>query len=129
MRTHVRGTLVGWLLLCALAFGVLAMHHLGTPAVGQSASGHSVTATSHSMPHDAGPPAPQDGDEQSLHLLHLCLAVLYGAVSAGALVALGRTVVRAIKPPLSWLSPPRTPARPPPRVGRAVLHTVCVLRV
>lgn len=126
MRTRVGGTLAGLLLLCALAFGVLAMHHVGTPTAEHAPSAHAAAAMHHG---GEGQPAPTDGDDQLVHLMHLCLAVLYVAIGAGLIASLLHRRFTVEMPLRRRPSSTPSPARPPPRAGRAVLHTVCVLRV
>lgn len=122
-----------WALLCVLAWGVLAMHHVDPVATGQS-GGHGVTSSKHL---DSAVPtvSATDSGEQQEHeglngFLHLCLAVLCTVVS---LVLLIRLVGRQSR--LRSTSPSRIQvfarpvARPPPVGGRGVLHRVCVLRV
>ncbi|WP_410609496.1 DUF6153 family protein [Amycolatopsis sp. lyj-109] len=122
------------LLLCALAVGVVAMHHVG---MANAAGGTAMHAMSVAGPPGVGsPPAAGAGDHEpgmpdGLHdILHLCLAVL---CAAGALLL---TVVLFLG--ISWLtttfsrtadsrgSPSR--GRPPDRGGRGILTSLCVLR-
>ncbi|MGW6442097.1 hypothetical protein [Lentzea sp. NPDC055074] len=108
-----RRRLTQWVLLCALVFSVIGMHHVAaaeTPHAG------------HTMSHQ------QEQQEQPHEhdLLHLCLAVLVAA----AVVLLGWFLVRTALPRLEALpgdEPPSAPARPPPG-GRTLLTTLCVLR-
>ncbi|MET9229321.1 hypothetical protein [Lentzea sp. NPDC003310] len=105
-----RRRLTQWVLLCALVFSVVGMHHVAaaeTPHAGHAVSHHQE------QPHEHD-------------LLHLCLAVLVAA----AVVVLGWFLVRTAPPLLVALAdepPPSTPQRPPPG-GRQLLTTLCVLR-
>lgn len=99
-----------WVLLCALVFAVVGMHHVA--AAESPHAGHTVS-------HEQQEPHEHD-------LLHLCLAVLVAvavAVTAWLLVrtALPRLTAHPSETPLS------TPQRPPPG-GRSLLTTLCVLR-
>jgi hypothetical protein len=139
VTVHRPGKLQQVLLLCALALGVVAMHHVGMA----NAAG---TTAMHAMSSDAGPqeatappetgsghpdPHHDPGLPGGLHdVLHLCLAVL---CAAGALLL---TVVVFLG--TSWFttafsraagsrgSPSR--GRPPNRGGRGILTSLCVLR-
>lgn len=100
-----------WVLLCALVFAVVGMHH-----VAAAETPHAAHTASH---HEEQQPHEHD-------LLHLCLAVLVAA----AVVLLGWFLVRTALPRLSAPSdetPLSTPQRPPPG-GRRLLTTLCVLR-
>lgn len=98
-----------WVLLCALVFAVVGMHH-----VAAAETPHDAHSVSHQQP-------PHEHDA-----LHLCVAVL---VAAAALLfawfllhpALPRLTVVATAAPLSPLQ------RPPPG-GRPLLTALCVLR-
>jgi hypothetical protein len=99
-----------WVLLCALVFSVVGMHH-----VAAAASPHAE----HSVSHEQQEPHEHD-------LLHLCLAVLVAA----AVVLTAWFLVRTALPQLTARpreTPLSTPQRPPPG-GRSLLTTLCVLR-
>ncbi|MDX3660468.1 hypothetical protein PV646_24465 [Streptomyces sp. ID05-26A] len=102
--------LTQWVLLCALVFSVVGMHHV--------AAAETPHAT-HTMSHHEEQPHEHD-------LTHLCLAVLVSA----AVVLLGWFLARTAlpRPPEpTGETPPSTPPRPPPG-GRQLLTTLCVLR-
>lgn len=106
-----RRRLTQWVLLCALVFAVVGMHH-----VAAAESPHAGHAVSHQQQ-----PDPHDHD-----LLHLCLAVL----AAAAVTVTAWFLVRTALPRLAAhpsATPPSTPPRPPPG-GRSLLTTLCVLR-
>ena len=99
-----------WVLLCALVFAVVGMHHVAAAET----------------PHTGHTMSQQQQDPHEHDLLHLCLAVLAAvavAVTAWFLVrtALPQLVAHLSETPLS------TPQRPPPG-GRTLLTTLCVLR-
>ncbi|MFE0021149.1 DUF6153 family protein [Amycolatopsis sp. NPDC059021] len=125
------------LLLCALALGVIAMHHVspanGMPCGTPAAVSHLMSAGEAGMvvatASESGHPGmPASGHE----LLHLCLAVMTAAALLAlvlrALVVLSRAAATAVA-----LTGPRGspgPGRPPDdRRGRGVLTSLCVLRV
>ena len=98
-----------WVLLCALVFAVVGMHHVAAAETPHDM--HSVTQQQEPHEHDA---------------LHLCVAVL---VAAAALL-FAWFLLRTALPRLAVLvptAPPSTPQRPPPG-GRPLLTTLCVLR-
>jgi hypothetical protein len=120
------------ILLFALALCVVAMHHVG---MAESA----CASPTHSMPTaqlETGPAATPDDGHPDLPsdahgLLHLCLAVLSAAGAALlALLALW-SISRSAAPSAAPAGPPAParPERPPDRRGRAVLTSLCVLRV
>ncbi|WP_370971211.1 hypothetical protein [Amycolatopsis sp. cg9] len=113
-----------WLLLAALAFAVVAMHHV--PAAHEPVA--MTAATSMTADRHAGTPAPDhDGGHSPLHD---CLAVLTAVALLLLAVLLLRyrsaavVVVRRV-PGVPWT------ARPPPgtRAGRTLLAAHCVLRI
>jgi hypothetical protein len=127
------GKLQQVLLLCALAVGVVAMHHVGMANAAATAM-HAVAdagpqaATS---PPESSPGEHDPGMPDGLHdVLHLCLAVL---CAAGALL-----LAVAVFLGVSWFattfsragdsrgSPSR--GRPPRGGGRSILTSLCVLR-
>lgn len=143
MRIGSAGTLVRWVLLCALALGVLGMHHLSAPARGHDAvDGHGVAAApvAHAVPLpmpdpgccpalDPAPPAPDHGGGHDL-LAHLCLAILAATVGIGLSLLLlwGRRARRSTGPPGAAAGGGRHP-RPPPRPTSTRLASLCVLRL
>lgn len=118
------------ILLCLLAFGVVAMHHV--PAAGHTttvplASTMSAEAAMPGM--GAGHHAPDPGGAHDM--LHLCLAVLAAAavfLLAWAGFARQRPAIARVRRPAAPRGSPG-PARPPDRRGRLVLDALCVLRV
>jgi hypothetical protein len=122
------------LLLCALAVGVVAMHHVGMATAAGGTTMHAMSAPGPQVvtaPPETGSGEHDPGMPGGLHdILHLCLAVL---CSAGALLLavaafLGvswftTTFSRAVR---SRGSPSR--GRPPDRAGRDILTSLCVLR-
>lgn len=121
------------LLLCALAVGVVAMHHVGMATAGAAAM-HAMSASGPQVvtaPPETGSGEHDPGLPGGLHdVLHLCLAVLCaaGALLLAVAVFLGvswctTTFSRAVR---SRGSPSR--GRPPDRGGRGILTSLCVLR-
>jgi hypothetical protein len=120
------------ILLCALAVGLLAMHHVhlahGMSAAATAAGAHVAPGSGSEMGDSARGgehhPGMPDG------LLHLCLAVL------GAAAALLLALVTFLG--MSWLTTafPRSDGprgsprrgRPPDGGGREILTSLCVLR-
>jgi hypothetical protein len=100
------------------------MHHAGVAEMAPSAHGEAVAG----QPVAPAEPGPHDpGMDHST--LHLCLAVL-GAVIALALVLWLLRTVNPDTSPISARTRGAAPARPPPpRPGRDLLSTFCVLRI
>ncbi|GLZ27857.1 hypothetical protein Lesp02_00470 [Lentzea sp. NBRC 105346] len=124
MPNSTRRTVTQWLLLCVLFLGVVGMHHVAMN--GDMPPGHGMVAAAHEphVPeHDPAPPPAHD-------MLHLCVAVLCAFASALLLTWL---LLRSARPLADrWRSSssrPRAPARPPPIGGRALLGSLCVLRL
>jgi hypothetical protein len=120
------------LLLCALALGVMAMHHVSAAT---SPSGSAMThaapdapiAMVAAMSDDSGEhhPGMPDGAHD---LLHLCLAVLCAVVTfLLTLFLLSRFIMTTVGAPSSPRGSP-IPERPPDRRGRRILTSLCVLR-
>ncbi|KOV82455.1 hypothetical protein [Nocardia sp. NRRL S-836] len=119
MDGSTRRTAAQWALLCLLLLGVVGMHHV-TPDTGPPAMS---TATGSHGDHAPGEPEPSHG------VLHLCMAVLAAVVP----LLLGWLLLRALRPTQSGATGtpawPRAPQRPPPPGGRALLSSLCVLRL
>jgi len=118
------------LLLCALAFAVLGIHHVAFGQHGAAHEPHSGGAHAAVMATSTGPTQPSDDSvpDTGHELMHLCLAVLSaagGLLFTWLLVMLGTRTCSPgrVRPPLwhTWRSP--TPA------GRSLLASVCVLRI
>lgn len=125
------------LLLCVLAFAVLGMHH--TPFLTAHAAMADDSPAAAAMPEapssvsgmleppSAGDPAPGAGHD----LMHLCLAVLLAATGLVLLASWlvttlsARTHVRRI----GARSSTHPGNRSPPRAGRSLLTSVCILRI
>ncbi|SDN35025.1 hypothetical protein SAMN04488074_1512 [Lentzea albidocapillata subsp. violacea] len=122
MAMGARGKTTQWVLLCALFLGVVGMHHV---SVSNDMSHGSVPTSAHH------PPPSEDPAPQPMHeMLHLCVAVLGAVVS---LLLLGWLLLRTVRPiaghVLASAAWPRAPGRPPPRGGRDLLGSLCVLRL
>ena len=118
-------------LLCALALGVILMHHVNAPGVMFDAAetvvepmpAATIQATEPASPHHACPPC-------GTHVMtHVCLAILDGMplillalLALAGFSGLGATTVAGLR------GAPR-PSRPPDLHGRAALTSLCVLRV
>jgi hypothetical protein len=142
MTASVLGRVQQVFLLCALALGIVGMHHLAisddmmrgaVPTVASAA----LTSASHDMPgyvetlpsQPVGqhPTAPMPSHD----LMHLCLAVMCAVGFALAGLWLLLRVARSATPSGSLMIPrrARAPDRPPDRRGRLLLITFCILRV
>ncbi|MBN6040991.1 hypothetical protein [Amycolatopsis sp. 195334CR] len=113
MTGHQRGRRV--LLLCALVFAVLGMHHL-------TATAHAAAPMVHSAPAEHSPEAPAH------ELGHQCPAILHWlGVGLIALALLWFRPLPAVPRPagrrLTWPE-----WRPPDRSGRLLLTALCVHR-
>lgn len=115
-----------WLLLCAIALGVLVMHH-ADPAPGHHAmSNAAMTVAEGTHAGHGHEPDPLSGFAD---LVHLCLAVLSAAALYLVLRQFGVSRHGMACPPRSTVVV-RGHARPPPLSwGRHTLHRLCVLRV
>ncbi len=132
MAGQVRASIIRVAALCALAFGVLAMHHVTTAplapsaAVGHHGSEHATGASESPMDPAPAPDHPSD------HLgFHVCLAVLLAATLTLAVWLLLRTA-RARHVRIHRASgPARRAGRAPPFVPTtsAFLSSLCILRV
>ncbi|MET8849895.1 DUF6153 family protein [Amycolatopsis sp. NPDC004625] len=116
------------LLLCALALGVVAMHHVG---MADAAGGTAIHAMA-----DPGPPAATgsgsgsgDHDPGGLHdVLHLCLAVLCAAGALLLTVVLFLGAARCTTKFSRTIGSRGPPGRGRPPDGRRILTSLCVLR-
>ncbi|MGW3958517.1 DUF6153 family protein [Amycolatopsis sp. NPDC005003] len=113
-------------LLCALAFGVLLMHHVdgpgAMPGAVETVAGEPSPAAAFQAaePHHAC-------DHCDIHeMTHVCLAVLDGTLLALLAFAAFSAVGAPAAP--NPRGAPR-PGRPPDLHGRAALTSLCVLRV
>ncbi|HEX6354873.1 hypothetical protein [Actinophytocola sp.] len=104
-----------WLLLAALAFALVGMHHVPSAPCGPH-----VEVTSHTLEQEQHCHTPEGGHD----LLHLCLMVL-GAVAGVLLVWLLLAITGSPRTPTRRV---RARARPRGLAGRALLTSVCVLR-
>ncbi|MBE8523153.1 hypothetical protein ILP97_37645 [Amycolatopsis sp. H6(2020)] len=134
MTAHRLGKVQQVLLLCALALGVVAMHHVGMANAAGATAMHAMSDPGTQVvtaPVETGSGEHDPGLPGGLHdVLHLCLAVL---CAAGALLLAVVVLLR-----ISWFattfsrptdsrgSPCR--GRPPDRGGRSILTSLCVLR-
>jgi hypothetical protein len=131
------GTLSGTqrlFLLCALALGVILMHHVNAPG---AMSGTAETVVEHAeplpvaviqvagsaSPHHACPPCGEHA------MTHVCLAILDGMpLILLVLFALAGFSGPGATTAAGSRGSPR-PSRPPDLHGRAALTSLCVLRV
>lgn len=125
MVAGTRHTATRWLLLCVLFLGVIGMHHVATS--GDMSSGHDMAPVTAHHQHPSEEPAPSSPGHD---MLHLCVAVLCAVAS---LLLLAWLLVRST-PRKTARTPgasawPRAPGHPPPVGGRALLSSVCVLRL
>jgi hypothetical protein len=124
MTGSTRHAVTQWLLLCALLLGVVGMHHLAMS--GEMATGHGMTQAT--ARHERSPEEPAPSSEHDV--LHLCVAVLCAVVSLLLLAwLLVRTTSQRTGRVLRSSAWARPPGRPPPVGGRALLSSVCVLRL
>ena len=121
MTGSVQRTAAQWALLFLLVLGVVGMHHVNVDMT--MPDGNTATAGPHGDP-DEPEPASDHG------MAHMCLAILSALVS---LALLGWSLLRLSRASddLEASTPawPRAPARSPPRGGRGVLNSLCVLRL
>jgi hypothetical protein len=127
------GAWARWVLLCALAVAVVAMHHAGTVEADQSMTTGQPAAMA--LLQGMAAPIVASGDQgqhdsgMNHDMVHLCLAVMDAAVALVVTAWILR-VVRSEAFPLVGRVRGRSRARPPPlRLGRDILLTSCVLRV
>jgi hypothetical protein len=123
------GPFARWVLLCALALGVVAMHHVPAPAHDMSAMPLSVSISAPSQTTAAEHLPASDGMQRMQDMLHMCLAVLGGLLALGLALFLLGSVSGAARPRSGGVRS-GVPARAPPwRRGRDILGSACVLRV
>jgi hypothetical protein len=121
--THRRT--IQWILLCLLFLGVVGMHHVNVS--NDMSSAHGTASTSAHGAQHSEDPSPEPAHE----MLHLCVAVLTAAASLFLLAWLlllrtKRPVTVRVQATDIWQ---RAPERPPPRGGRDLLGSLCVLRL
>ncbi|OLR95058.1 DUF6153 family protein [Actinokineospora bangkokensis] len=145
MLTPFRQRLAQWLLLCAIAVGVIGMHHLtsadsghamsaagGVAMAGDHAStgsAHDVTGTpaqDHATAVAAAPETPMGGHD----VMHLCMAVLASSAVPLLLLLLALAAAMVLTGVVRAAAELRRRWRgPPPRTGQQVLALVSVLRL
>ncbi|GGM89961.1 hypothetical protein GCM10011609_28540 [Lentzea pudingi] len=114
-----------WALFCLLVLGVVGMHHVnvGTETPGEHASAAASPHGDHQAPDEPEPTPAHD-------MLHMCMAILCAVAS---FLLLGWLLLHLIRPSDEPAAPApawsRAPARPPPRYGRWLLNSLCVLRL
>ncbi|MCG8925505.1 DUF6153 family protein [Lentzea sp. CC55] len=124
MAPETHGRTIQWILLCALFLGVVGMHHVNVS--NDVPPTHGTVSTSAHGAHHSGDPAPEPAHD----MLHLCVAVIT-AVASLLLFAwpLLLTTKRLVPARLQATDTrPRAPERPP-RGGRDLLGSLCVLRL
>jgi hypothetical protein len=125
MVGSTRRTVTQWLLLCVLFLGVVGMHHVATN--GDMASGHDTTQVTAHHEHSSEEPAPSSPEHD---MPHLCVAVLCAVVSLLLLTwLLVRSTPQGVRGALGSSAWSRPPDHPPPVGGRALLSSLCVLRL
>jgi hypothetical protein len=134
VTTKRLGKLQQVFLLCALAVGVVAMHHVGMASAAEATTMHAMAEPGPqveiSLP-AAGSGEHDPGMPDGLHdILHLCLAVLCaaGALLLTVVVFLGISWFTARFSLAAKLRGPPVRGRPPDRGGRSILTSLCVLR-
>jgi hypothetical protein len=114
-----------WLLVCLLLLGMVGMHHF-VPA-----SAHDAMSTATSIATQEPMPAPSHEPTAPSHeLMHLCMAVVCAFLGLLLIALLLLIVLRRenLPVPSLRLSASRID-RPPGLSGRALLASVCVLRL
>ncbi|WP_410672151.1 hypothetical protein [Amycolatopsis sp. cmx-4-68] len=132
MTTTRPGRLQQVVLLCAIALGVIAMHHVSVSHGMRSAAVAHVAAGFEPEMTGSAPAAGSDehhpGRPNGQHdMLHLCLAVLC-AVGALLLAFLGISWLTTAFPRFAGLRGSPRRGRPPDRGGRSILTFFCVMR-
>jgi hypothetical protein len=120
------------ILLCALAVGVLAMHHVslshGMSDAASAVGTHVAPGSGPEMADSAPGGGSGEHHPNGLHdLLHLCLAVL-GAAAALLAAFLGISWPSTTFPRISGPRGSPRRGRPPDGGGREILTSLCVLR-
>jgi NO-binding membrane sensor protein with MHYT domain len=129
-----------WALLCALALGVVAMHHVGMAEMSPSMAGQAVAvpnqavlnqavAGQHLSPIPAAGSHEPHGSGMDHGMLHLCLAVLCAVVAMALALWFLRAVSSGTSVRTGLIRGAAAPRAPPPRPGRDILRTFCVLRI
>lgn len=109
---------LGWMLLCTLAFGVVAMHHVSAVPAAAHASATAEEGHGH-RGHSA--PSEECGHDQQ----HACKAVLSGSTTAQPVPQSVTLVDFPVDQPSAIEDCPGRPALS----GRLLLTSVCVLRL
>jgi hypothetical protein len=125
MKPGIRATGPRWLLLGLLLLGVVSMHHFVPTGDAHGPATAAVTTMADSPMHQPEDPTPSPAHD----LQHLCMAVV-GAIVG--LLLVGFLFAFFWRPPLPSIRRVRhirRVERPPRLSGRALLSSVCVLRV
>ncbi|MGW5739877.1 DUF6153 family protein [Amycolatopsis sp. NPDC003861] len=121
------GKLQQVLLLCALAVGVVAMHHVGMASAAGATTMHAMAAPGPQVLAAAPDSNPGEHDPGLHDVLHLCLAVLCAAgallLAVALFLAVSWCTTTFSRTPDARGSPSR--GRPP---GRSVLISLCISR-
>ncbi|TLW95343.1 hypothetical protein FFT09_02165 [Saccharomonospora piscinae] len=137
-RAH-RNSAMRWLLVCAVALGLVTMHHIAGQHSGDPAPTHvapqSAAAAQVLSPQDSADrheQAPSPAHDTASMLFHLCLAVLAGSAVLLVSITLSRSrwqtaarLVAADTGGVRGRPPPSAPPRPP----RGFAYDLCVLRL
>ena len=132
MTRRGASTWTRWALLCALAWGVVAMHHVGMAETSPSMAGHTVAvADRHVPPMQAETPGSHVPHDSGMNhdMFHLCLAVLCAVVAVALAGWLLYAASSSTSPCAGWILGGTGSRAPPPRQGRDILTTFCVLRI
>lgn len=136
MRSGTASRVRQILLLCALTLSVLGMHHVALPSPETGHSAMAMESTTTMAPAMTAPamasmnPAAQSSGDSGTgmghDLLHLCLVVL----CAAAVFLLATWLLASVRATRAAPGNQRPSFPRPPRVtGRALLASVCVLRI
>jgi len=118
-------------LLCALALGMLTMHHVNAAGVvHETVKTFAVDSPAAAMTADSTPQPPACPLCGEHDVLHVCLAVLC-ATTMILLALLALLIFSSASTTAAATGPRGSPGtrHPPHRGGRAVLACLCVLRV